>query len=130
MNNALADQYRVMVANTLGVTPEQVLNTMLDSGIDFLIEFLGEENADEVQRFAAIPEYWTWFRQLWANADVKFITAMNNKPKLLRMIKSHRVELNTYAKFHWYEMNGKRPNSFVMVEFTKAMKSEGKLVKG
>lgn len=109
-----ADELRAEVAQLLCVSEEEITNSMLDAGLDYLRDFLGE---GDVQSFAAIPEYWSWFRLMWLNADLHFVNAMKRKPGLLTGIKKHGVGLETYAKHHWYEMKEKRPVSSVLSLF-------------
>lgn len=120
MDSKKADMYRMKSAQILGIREELLTDAMLDCGREFLLDFLGADHETEVERFMKLPEFWVWFRQLWANADRKFVEAMDNKPKLLAKVKEMKIEVLTYAKFHWYELKGKRPVSSVMVAFLKS----------
>ena len=120
MDSKKADMYRMQSAEILAVREELLTDAMLDCGREFLLDFLGADHEAEVERFMKLPEFWVWFRQLWANADRKFVEAMDNKPKLLAKVKEMKIEVLTYAKFHWYELKGKRPVSSVMAAFLKS----------
>lgn len=122
MTSAKADQYKGIIAKMLGISEEKLTDAMLDCGRDFLKNFLGEDNEKAAHDFEALPEFWVWFRQMWAGDDLKFITEMDKRPKLLAKVKSEGIQENTYYMFHWHEMQGKRPVSSVLSLFLEGEK--------
>ena len=113
-----AQELTSIVARIIGSTEETVTNTMLDMSKDFLAQFLGAENESEISRFEAIPQYWAWFRMLWAGSDFRFVMFMDSKPWLIGKLKNDGINLlEVYAEHHWSDLKGKRPVSSAMALF-------------
>jgi hypothetical protein len=119
MSNVVNDKLRALVADKLQVNEFELVDVLLDTAAEYLIDLLGLDNADEADRFMAMPCFWVWFRQTWTNNDMCFVNAVRLRPELLICMKGSNIELKAYKRFHKQALKGKRPVGEIMRAFGK-----------
>lgn len=108
------------VCRCLGISQEDIFWLQVENGGRFLAGWIGEEHPDHIAIMKQTPEFWAWWRQLWANRDRTMLAAIGKLTAL--ELKQEGKAWEYYRQFHGMSIKCMTPNSVVMEGYHRMLK--------
>jgi hypothetical protein len=102
------------VCTILGIEQERLFWLRMESGCVFLEHWIGTELIEERKLMEQLPDFWTWWMQVWHTIDLRFANRF----------KGRNAEMKVYEAIHNPKTLAYRPNRVIMEGYHRLIKKQ------